>query len=93
MYKPDRKQMIWTVIDAVQHGRIPHKILQDDDAMLSYRVIEDGVVKEYEDEYDYVERCAPYFVWFIAGTGYENFSIPLSDLTDESLLKLYNLFK
>ena len=85
--------MIWTVIDAVQCGKTPHYTLQDDDAMLSYRVIEDGVVKEYVDEYDHVERCAPYFVWFIAGTGYENFSIPLSDLTDESLLKLYNLFK
>jgi hypothetical protein len=93
MYNPDRKQMIWTVIDAVQHGRRPHETLQDDDAMLSYRVIEDGVVKEYVDEFDDVERCAPYFVWFIAGTGYENFSIPLSDLTDESLLKLYNLYK
>ena len=93
MYKPDRKQMIWTVIDAVQSGRFPHNTLQDDDAILSYRVIEDGVVKVYWDEYDYVERSAPYFVWFIAGTGYENFSIPLSDLTDESLLKLYNLFK
>ena len=93
MYKPDRKEMFWTVIDAVQHGRIPHKTLQDDDAMLSYRVMENGVVKEFEDEFDHVERRAPYFVWYIAGTGYENFSIPLSDLTDESLLKLYNLFK
>ena len=93
MYKPDRKQMIWTVIDAAQHRRIPHDTLQDDDAMLSYRVIEDGVVKEYVDEFNGVELSAPYFVWFIAGTGYENFSIPLSDLTDESLLKLYNLFK
>lgn len=93
MYEPDRKQMIWTVIDAVQHGRIPHKTLQYDDAMLSYRVIENDVVKEYMDEFDHVERSAPYFVWFITGTGYENFSIPLSDLTDESLLKLYNLYK
>ncbi len=93
MYEPDRKQMIWTVIDAVQHGRRPHEHLQDDDAMLSYRVIEDGVVKECVGKFDSVERCAPYFVWFIAGTEYDQFSIPLSDLTDESLLKLYNLFK
>ena len=90
---PSRKQMIWTIIDAAQNGRCYGKTLDDDDAMLTYNHIEDGIVEVLVDEFDYVEHCNPYFVWFITGTGYENFSIPLSDLTDESLLKLYNLFK
>lgn len=95
MYKPDRKQMIWTIIDAVQHGRYPmHKQLEGDDAMLTYyNLTAKNEVEILEDEFDYVERSNPYYVWFLVGTGHENFSIPLSWLTTESLEKLYNIYK
>ena len=85
--------MTWTIIDAVQHGRCHRKTLECDDALLSYYTLnEKGEWKLYEDEFDYVESANPYYVWLITGTGYENISVPLAWLTDESLLKLYRIF-
>ncbi len=93
MYKPDRKQMIWTIIDAVQNHRFTSRELEGDDAILSYYTLnEKGELELNEDEFDYVESANPYYVWFITGTGFENVSVPLAWLTDESLLKLYRIF-
>lgn len=93
MYKPDRKQMIWTIIDAVQNHRFASRELEGDDAILSYYTLnEKGEWELNEDEFDYVESANPYYVWFITGTGFENISVPLAWLTDESLLKLYRIF-
>lgn len=88
-----RKQMIWTIIDAVQNHRFTSRELEGDDAILSYYTLnEKGEWELNEDEFDYVESANPYYVWFITGTGYENISVPLAWLTDESLLKLYRIF-
>jgi hypothetical protein len=88
-----RKQMIWTIIDAVQNHRFTSRELECDDAILSYYTLNDkGEWKLNEDEFDYVESANPYYVWLVTGTGYENVSVPLAWLTDESLLKLYRIF-
>jgi hypothetical protein len=92
--KQSRKQMIWTIIDAVQHGRYPEKQLEGDDAMLTYyNLTAKNEIEILEDEFDYVEHANPYYVWFLVGTGHENFSIPLSWLTYDSLKKLYDIYK
>lgn len=92
--KPTRKQMIWTIIDAIQHGRYPKKTLEDDDAILSYYIINDNdEVCRWEDEFDYIEGYSPYWVWFVAGSANDPVNVPLSWLTYDSLKKLYEIYK
>ena len=68
------------IFDAAIHDKFSDDI--DDIEMLSYT--KDG--KTYEDRFDYIDTTViPCSVCFIGGTGYTDFLVPLSNLTDQSL--------
>lgn len=59
----------------------------DDIDILSY-VGDNGDV--YKDRFDYINTTTiPCSIHFIGGTGYNNFSVPITGLTDESVNTLY----
>lgn len=68
------------IFDAAIHDKFSDNI--DDIEMLSYTI--DG--KTYEDRFDYIDTTViPCSVCFISGTGFSDFLVPLSNLTDQSL--------
>lgn len=73
-----RTQKINKIVEAALNLNFSDRI--DDIEMLSY-IGEDGRV--YEDRFDNIDTTAA--VSFIGGTGYPNFSVPITKLTDESL--------
>ena len=91
MYKPDRKQMIWTIIDAMQHGRVPSQSLSGR-FLCFYTIDEHDCLTFNVEKFQYVEHANPYFVWFEKDNK-ETISVPLSMLEDASLFELYTVFK
>lgn len=73
-----RTQKINKVIDAALNLNFSENI--NDIEMLSYTG-ENGRV--YEDRFDCIDTAST--IYFIGSTGYPNFSMPLTSLTDESL--------
>jgi len=73
---------------ALQHGF--GERLNDID-VLKYIQVENGKKFIYEDRFDYVDPATtPCTVCFIAGTGFEDVRVPLSQLTDNSIRKLFD---
>lgn len=76
-----RTQKISKIMEAARSLNFSESI--ENIEMLSYAG-ENG--KVYEDRFDCIDTTTvPCTVHFIGGTGYPNFSIPLTSLTDESL--------
>jgi len=75
-----RTDKINRIIDAALYMKFDDSI--EDVDILSYT--EDG--QTYKDRFDYINTTTfPISVCFIGGTGHPNFSVPLSNLTDQSL--------
>ena len=76
----NRTDIINRIIDAALHNNFSDDI--DDIEMLSYT--KDG--QTYDDRFDYIDTTTiPISLHFIGGTGFSNFCVPLSNLTDQSL--------
>lgn len=80
-----KEQKINQIIEAARTLNFSEAI--DDIDILSY-VGDNGVV--YKDRFDYIDTTRiPCSIHFIGGTGYNNFSVPITDLTDDSVNTLY----
>lgn len=78
-----------TIIENARKNTFTEKIGEID--MLSYvEKCEDGKEEIWEDVFDYVDtNSKPVSVHFICGTGVNNYSVPLEQLTSASINKLY----
>ncbi len=80
-----KEQKINQIIEAARTLNFSEAI--DDIDILSY-VGDNGVV--YKDRFNYIDTTRiPYSIHFIGGTGHNNFSVPITDLTDDSVNTLY----
>lgn len=80
-----KAQKINQIIEAARTFNFSEAI--DDIDILSY-VGDDGDV--YKDRFDFIDTTRiPCSIYFIGGTGYNSFSVPITDLTDESVNTLY----
>ena len=78
-------EKIMAIIEAAQNGNFSDAI--DDIDILSYKD-ENGVV--WEDLFDYIDSTQmPVQVCFIAGTGFNDFQVPIHSLTERSINKLF----
>lgn len=81
--------MINEIIIAIQRG---WDLNFDDVEMVQYTEVgEDGTTATRDGRFDHIEiddEVAK--VWCIAGTGYENFSFPIGQLSEESVKDLHN---
>jgi hypothetical protein len=80
-----RHEKINKIFEAARTGNFSDAI--DDIDILSYAG-ENGIVNE--DRFDCIDTTTiPCSIRFIGGTGYDNFSVPIDGLTDESIHTLY----
>ena len=80
-----RHEKINKILEAARTGNFSDAI--DDIDILSYAG-ENGTVNE--DRFDYIDTTTfPCSIRFIGGTGYDNFSVPIDGLTNESIHTLY----
>ena len=80
-----RHEKINKILKAARNGNFSDAI--DDIDILSYAG-ENGMVNE--DRFDCIDTTkSPCSIRFIGGTGYDNFSVPIDGLTDESIHTLY----
>jgi len=90
----DVRPATWTgklnaIIEAARNDGFAEEI--EDIDLLSYSKTNDKGEKEtFEERFDYIDTTTiPISVHFICGTGYENYSVPIGWLTDESIDELY----
>lgn len=88
------RSVTWTdklnaIIEAARNDGFAEEI--EDIDLLSYSKTNDKGEKEtFEERFDYIDTTTiPVSVHFICGTGYENYSVPIGWLTDESIDELY----
>ena len=87
--KPTWSDKLNAIVKAVKEDRMSDKYTEID--LLSYEKLgEDGKKRVCEERFDYIDvTSVPYQVWFICGTGYENYSVGIGELTEESINRLY----
>ena len=90
----DVRPTTWTdklnaIIEAARNQTFADEI--DDIDRLSYTKVNGKGEKEtFEERFDHIDTTTiPVSVHFICGTGYENYSVPIGWLTDESIDELY----
>lgn len=85
-----REQMIAAIIDADKSLDFSDK-LSEIYTLEYYYKDEDGEVSTFEDVFDCIDTSGDTAsVWFICGTGHDDINVPLADLTDISIERLYN---
>ena len=85
----DWTDKLLAIIEAAEHHAFSDGI--DDIDLLSYKKKNANGQKEtFEERFDYIDTTSiPISVHFICGTGHQNYSVPIMNLTNDSIDKLY----